>query len=113
MTNVSHTHCGPWIEGNLIGMAGRFPPEGLRKAAVYRRQLEEKMIRAAANSLRALAPATLSRNDAVGLHFESVPTITNRWPRDLRARAGRVRGKNAPGGRVPTSSQLTRYGVRS
>ena len=48
----------------------------------------------------------LSRIHAVGRHFESKPTVTNRWAGDLWAPAGRVRWRNAPGGRVATSSQL-------
>lgn len=98
MTNVSHTHCGPWIEGNLIGMAGRFPPEGLRKASVYRRQLEEKMIRAASAALESLSPATLSwGEDAATFGFNRRENPEKDVP-TLRA-AGKLRGPTDP--RVP------------
>lgn len=59
MTNVSHTHCSPWLEGNLIGLR-LFAPEDMQKLQAYRRSLEEKMIRAASAAFDALAPAKLS-----------------------------------------------------
>jgi neutral ceramidase len=59
MTNVSHTHCAPWLEGGIAGLR-IFPPDGVAKAGAYRRDLEAKMIRAATAALNGLAPATLS-----------------------------------------------------
>ncbi len=59
MTNVSHTHCSPWLEGNIVGLR-IFPSEGVKKAAIYRAELERKMIAAAAAALDAMAPATLA-----------------------------------------------------
>jgi hypothetical protein len=58
MTNVSHTHCSPAIEGNLIGIQS-LPPDGVAKSVAYTRELEQKMMRAASDALNALAPATL------------------------------------------------------
>ena len=59
MTNVSHTHCAPWIEGGIAGLR-IFPPEGIAKAAQFRKDLEAKMIRVATTALESLAPATIS-----------------------------------------------------
>lgn len=59
MTNVSHTHCAPWIEGGIAGLR-IFPPEGIAKAAQFRRDLQAKMIRAATTALESLTPATIS-----------------------------------------------------
>lgn len=41
MTNVSHTHCSPWLEGSIVGLR-IFPPDGVTKAAIYRAALEKK-----------------------------------------------------------------------
>jgi neutral ceramidase len=59
MTNVSHTHCSPFLAGNLKGLR-ILPPDGQAKAEKYCRDLEQKMIRAASTALDALAPATIS-----------------------------------------------------
>ena len=59
MTNVSHTHCSPSVAGNLTGIQ-LLPPDGMAKSIAYTRELEQKMIRAAARALDALAPATLT-----------------------------------------------------
>ena len=59
MTNVSHTHCAPWMEGGIAGLR-ILPPDGLAKAVAFRRELETKMVRAASTALDSLAPATLS-----------------------------------------------------
>jgi neutral ceramidase len=59
MTNVSHTHCAPWLEGGIAGLR-IFPPDGVAKAAAFRRDLETKMVQAAAAALDSLAPATIS-----------------------------------------------------
>ena len=50
MVNVSHTHCSPWLEDSIAGLR-IFPPDGVKKAAVYRAALESKMIAAAAHAL--------------------------------------------------------------
>ncbi len=59
MTNVSHTHCSPFLPGNIDGLR-ILPPDGQKKAEDYVRTLEEKMIRAADAALKALAPATIA-----------------------------------------------------
>ncbi|MBL9199865.1 MAG: neutral/alkaline non-lysosomal ceramidase N-terminal domain-containing protein [Opitutaceae bacterium] len=59
MTNVSHTHCSPFIPGNIAGLR-ILPADGQKKAEDYARALEEKMIRAADAALRTLRPATLA-----------------------------------------------------
>ncbi|MEN9813517.1 MAG: hypothetical protein RL479_2203, partial [Verrucomicrobiota bacterium] len=46
MTNVSHTHCAPALEGNLRGLA-------------YLQELERKMVQAAESALATLAPAQI------------------------------------------------------
>lgn len=58
MTNVSHTHCSPQLEGNLRGIQV-LPPDGVAKSIAYTRELEQKMIRAATAALASLAPVTL------------------------------------------------------
>jgi neutral ceramidase len=59
VTNVSHTHCAPWMEGGIAGIRV-FPEDGLKKAAEFRHGLEEKMVRAAESAFASLAPATMS-----------------------------------------------------
>ncbi|MBI5691316.1 MAG: neutral/alkaline non-lysosomal ceramidase N-terminal domain-containing protein [Verrucomicrobia bacterium] len=59
MTNVSHTHCSPAVEGNLLGIRV-LPPDGIAKMVAYTRELEQKMIRAAATALDSLAPAVIT-----------------------------------------------------
>ena len=59
MTNVSHTHCSPFLGGNLKGLR-ILPADGLAKAEAYGRDLEQRMIRAATYALEHLAPATIS-----------------------------------------------------
>src|SRR5688500_6231478 len=59
MTNVSHTHCAPWMEGGIAGLR-ILPPDGMAKAVAFRQDLETKMIRAASAALDSLVPATLS-----------------------------------------------------
>jgi hypothetical protein len=58
MTNVSHTHCSPQLEGNLRGIQ-TLPPDGIAKSIAYTRELEQKMIRAATAALAALAPVMI------------------------------------------------------
>lgn len=59
MTNVSHTHCAPYLAGYLTGLR-LLPPEGMAKASAYAKQLEEKMVRAGSAAIAALAPAIVS-----------------------------------------------------
>jgi hypothetical protein len=59
MINVSHTHCSPWFEGSIIGLR-ILPADGLAKADAYRRDLEQKIIRAADHALSHLAPAAMA-----------------------------------------------------
>jgi hypothetical protein len=59
MINVSHTHCSPWFEGSIIGLR-ILPADGLAKAEAYRRDLEQKIVRAADYALSHLVPATIA-----------------------------------------------------
>jgi neutral ceramidase len=59
MVNVSHTHCSPFLGGNLSGLR-ILPPDGLAKANAYAEELKAKMIRAASAALDSLAPAIVS-----------------------------------------------------
>jgi hypothetical protein len=59
MVNVSHTHCSPFLNGNLSGLR-ILPPDGVAKADAYATELKAKMIRAADAAFASLAPATLS-----------------------------------------------------
>ena len=62
MTNASHTHCSPWLEGNLTGLR-LFPAADRERLKAYRGFLEERMIAAAAAALESLQPATLGWNE--------------------------------------------------
>ena len=64
MVNVSHTHCSPWIEGNLIGLR-LFPESGYQLAHEYSKWLKTKMIIAADHALQTLSPSTLSWSEDV------------------------------------------------
>lgn len=87
MTNVSHTHCAPWIEDGLAGLR-ILPPDGLAKAAAFRAELEQKMVRAAAAALDSLAPATISwGEDTAQFGFN------RRENREAQAPALRAEGK--------------------
>ena len=97
MTNVSHTHCAPWIEGGIAGLR-ILPPDGLAKASAYRHELEGKMIRAASAALDALAPATLEWSEdaaTFGINRRENPA---EQAVALRA-AGKLKGPSDP--RVP------------
>jgi neutral ceramidase len=97
MTNVSHTHCAPWMEGGIAGLR-IFPPEGVAKAAAFRRELETKMVKAAAAALDSLAPATLSWGEdsaTFGYNRRENPAAQ---VAELRA-AGKLKGPFDP--RVP------------
>jgi hypothetical protein len=59
MINVSHTHCSPALASYLIGLR-IIPADGMQKAEVYTRELEEKMVRAAGQALAALEPVRIS-----------------------------------------------------
>ncbi|MSU23167.1 MAG: hypothetical protein EXS32_05005 [Opitutus sp.] len=97
MTNVSHTHCSPWLAGNILALRV-FPPEGVQKAVEYSRQLEEKMIAAAAAALETLAPATLAwGEDAATFGINRRENSEKDAP--ARRAAGTLRGPSDP--RVP------------
>jgi hypothetical protein len=97
MTNVSHTHCSPQIDGNLTGIQS-LPPDGVAKSIAYTRELEQKMIRAASAALSALAPATLAwGGDAAFFGFNRRENPEKDVPA-LRA-AGKLKGPFDP--RVP------------
>lgn len=97
ITNVSHTHCAPWVEGGIAGLR-IFPPDGLQKAAEYRHQLEDKMVQAAVDALAALAPATISfGEDAATFGFNRRENPEVQVPA-LRA-GGKLKGPFDP--RVP------------
>jgi hypothetical protein len=97
MTNVSHTHCAPWVEGGIAGLR-ILPPDGMAKAVAFRRDLETKMIRAASAALDSLAPATLSWSEdsaTFGYNRRENPAAK---VAELRA-AGKLKGPFDP--RVP------------
>lgn len=97
MTNVSHTHCSPFLGGNLKGLR-ILPPDGLAKAEAYGRDLEKWMIRAASQALDGLAPATLSwGEDEAAIGFNRRENSEKDAPA-LRA-AGKLKGPFDP--RVP------------
>jgi neutral ceramidase len=97
MTNVSHTHCAPWIEGGIAGLR-IFPPDGVAKAAQFRRDLEARMIRAATAALESLAPATLTwGEDAAHFGYNRRENVADKVA-ELRA-AGTLKGPFDP--RVP------------
>src|SRR5688572_29362589 len=84
MTNVSHTHCAPWIEGGIAGLR-IFPPDGVAKAAEFRKQLEGKMIAAATAAFEALAPATITwGEDAAHFGYNRRENVADKVP-ELRA----------------------------
>jgi hypothetical protein len=97
MINVSHTHCSPWFEGSIIGLR-ILPAEGLTKADAYRRDLEQKIVRAADHALSHLAPATIAWGEdsaSFGVNRRENPE------KEIPARraAGTLRGPSDP--RVP------------
>ena len=97
MVNVSHTHCSPWFEGSIIGLR-ILPKDGLAKADAYRRDLEQKMFRAADHALSHLEPATISWGEdtaSFGVNRRENPE------KEIAARrtAGTLRGPSDP--RVP------------
>jgi neutral ceramidase len=97
MTNVSHTHCAPWIEGGIAGLR-IFPPDGVAKAAEFRKQLEAKMIAAASAAFEALAPASISwGEDAAHFGYNRRENVAEKVP-ELRV-AGALKGPFDP--RVP------------
>lgn len=106
MFNVSHTHCGPWLEGVALGF--RVPsPELKAKTVAYTRELEQKMVRAASSALDSLAPATISWGEdrasfAVNRRENPEPQVPM-----LRA-SGRLKGPNDP--RVPVLAVRTPEG---
>ncbi len=97
MTNASHTHCSPWLEGNLIGLR-ILPPDGLAKARDYATKLEAKMIAAGSAALDALAPATLAWSEDAATFGMNRRENTERDAAARRA-DGTLRGPSDP--RVP------------
>ena len=98
MTNVSHTHCAPWLEGGLAGLR-ILPPDGMAKAVAFRQELELKMVKAASDALDSLAPATISwGEDAATFGANRRENPADQVPA-LRA-AGKLKGPFDP--RVPT-----------
>jgi hypothetical protein len=97
LTNVSHTHCAPWVEGGIAGLR-ILPPDGLAKASAFRRELETKMVRAAAAALDSLAPATLTWGEDTA-HF-GINRRENPADKAVELRAqGKLKGPFDP--RVP------------
>lgn len=97
MTNVSHTHCSPWLNGNLNGLR-LLPEDGLKKAAAYTLELEQNMIRAASAALSSLEPAVLTwGEDAAHFSFNRRENTEKDAPA-LRA-SGKLKGPLDP--RVP------------
>lgn len=97
MTNVSHTHCAPWVEGGIAGLR-ILPPDGLAKAAAFRRDLEAKMVRAASAALDSLAPANISWSEdaaTFGINRRENPEAAVM----ARRAAGTLKGPSDP--RVP------------
>lgn len=97
MVNVSHTHCSPWFEGSIIGLR-ILPTDGLAKADLYRRDLEEKMFRAADHALSQLEPATITWGEdaaSFGVNRRENPEKETA----ARRTAGTLRGPSEP--RVP------------
>ena len=97
LVNVSHTHCSPWLSGNLMGLRP-LTAEGIRRGEEYTRTLAPRMIAAAAQALEHLGPATVSwAEDEAHFGFNrrenAEPQISA-----LRA-AGKVKGPFEP--RVP------------
>lgn len=106
MTNVSHTHCSPWLPGNLTGLR-ILPADGVKKADDYARDLEQKMIRAGSKALQNLAPASLSwGEDAAHFSFNRRENSEKDVP-TLRA-AGKLKGPLDP--RVPVLAVRSRNG---
>jgi neutral ceramidase len=97
MVNVSHTHCSPFLNGNLSGLR-ILPPDGVAKADAYATDLEARMIRAADAALASLAPATISwGEDEATFGFNRRENTEKQVP-ELRA-AGKLKGPFDP--RVP------------
>ncbi|MBL9211093.1 MAG: neutral/alkaline non-lysosomal ceramidase N-terminal domain-containing protein [Opitutaceae bacterium] len=97
MVNVSHTHCSPFLNGNLSGLR-ILPPEGVAKADAYATDLKARMIRAAEAALASLAPATISwGEDEATFGFNRRENAEKQVP-ELRA-AGKLKGPFEP--RVP------------
>jgi len=97
LTNVSHTHCSPALEGSIMGLR-ILPSDGARKSADYRRELERKMLAAATSALDSLAPASLGwGEDAATFGINRRENPEKEAP--ARRAAGTLRGPSDP--RVP------------
>lgn len=106
MTNVSHTHCSPFLGGNLKGLR-ILPPDGLAMAEAYGRDLQQKMIAAAAHALDNLAPATLSWGEDEAKFGFNRRENAEKDVAALRA-AGKLKGPFDP--RVPVLAVRTATG---
>jgi len=97
MVNVSHTHCSPFLNGNLSGLR-ILPPDGVAKADAYAADLKSRMILAADAAFASLAPATISwGEDEASFGFNRRENTEKQVP-ELRA-AGKLKGPFDP--RVP------------
>ncbi len=97
MVNVSHTHCSPFLNGNLSGLR-ILPADGVAKADAYATDLKARMIRAADAALASLAPATISwGEDEATFGFNRRENAEKQAP-ELRA-TGKLKGPFDP--RVP------------
>lgn len=97
MTNASHTHCSPWLEGHLTGLR-LYSPEDQVRLARYRKFVETQMISAGARALESLAPATLSwSEDEATFGINRRNNSAAQLP--ALSAAGKLRGPSDP--RVP------------
>jgi neutral ceramidase len=100
MFNVSHTHCGPWLEGVALGFPPT-PPDVLARNVAYTRELEQMMVRVASSAIESLAPATLAwGEDRASFAVNRRENPEAQVPA-LRA-GGKLKGPNDP--RVPVLS---------
>lgn len=106
MINVSHTHCAPALAGSLAGIR-ILPPDGQKKSEDYTRDLQTRMIRAAAGALDSLAPATITwGEDAAEIGFNRRENAEKDVPA-LRA-SGKLKGPFDP--RVPVLAVRDSHG---
>ncbi len=92
MTNASHTHSSPWLEGNLMGLR-LFSPEDMKRLVTYRLRVAVSMIAAATQALKALAPATLATGEGEATFGFNRRNNSATQVTALRA-AGKLRGPN-------------------
>lgn len=97
MTNASHTHCSPAVDGYLVGLR-LHSVDDQRRLADYRQDVEARMIAAATQALESLAPATLAWSEdaatfGINRRNNSAPQLA------ALSAAGKLRGPTDP--RVP------------